>query len=195
MSRGRRVLIGLGATVGVLVFVVVLLFLIALKPYRAPSESMAPTIDVNDRFVINRLLDPGVGDIAVFHPPAGAVGEGAKCRDEVAETELCARPVGERSEVTFVKRVVAGPGDRLSIRGGRVVLNGRRVDEPYTRECEGGFGCDFPGEITIPEGHWFMLGDNRGMSDDSRFWGPVPEDWIIGRAFLRYWPVDAIGGL
>ena len=95
--------------------------------------------------------------------------------------------------MNFIKRVVAGPGDRLRIDDGHVVLNGKQQTEPFAEPCGGGDGCDFPTEITIPAGHYFMMGDNRGSSDDSRFWGPVPEKWIIGQAFATYWPPKRIG--
>jgi signal peptidase I len=74
-----------------------------------------------------------------------------------------------------------------------VIRNGRRVDEPYTAPCGGGSSCTFQNEITVPADHWFMMGDNRGSSDDSRFWGPVPTEWIIGDAFATYWPPNKIG--
>ena len=88
---------------------------------------------------------------------------------------------------------MAGPGDKLRIEGGKVIRNGKPVEEPYAQPCEDSEGCDFPTEITIPAGHYFMMGDNRGSSDDSRFWGPVPEKWIIGQAFATYWPPKRIG--
>ena len=68
-----------------------------------------------------------------------------------------------------------------SPRGGRVVRDGELADEPYIADCGGFEGCNFPRPITCAEGHYFMLGDNRGASDDSRFWGPVPLEWIEGR--------------
>jgi signal peptidase I len=88
---------------------------------------------------------------------------------------------------------VAGPGDRLSVQEGHVILNGERQRESYTRPCGGSDDCSFPREITVPADHYFMMGDNRGASDDSRFWGPVPREWIIGGAFATYWPPDRIG--
>jgi signal peptidase I len=95
--------------------------------------------------------------------------------------------------VNFIKRVVAGPGDTLAIRDGRVILNGRPQKEPFIRPCSAGQDCNFPRPIRVPPAHWFMMGDNRGLSDDSRFWGPVPKDWVVGAAFATYWPPDRIG--
>ena len=86
-------------------------------------------------------------------------------------------------------------GDRLQIRNGRVILNGKPQKEPFIRPCQGSDGCDFPTEITVPAGHYFMMGDNRGSSDDSRFWGPVQNNSVIGVAFFTYWPPDRIGTL
>ncbi len=68
-----------------------------------------------------------------------------------------------------------------------------REKDSYIRECGSSPECNFPTPIKIPAGHWFMMGDNRGESDDSRFWGPVPTGWIIGEAFATYWPPDRIG--
>ena len=98
--------------------------------------------------------------------------------------------------MNFIKRIVGGPGDTIAVRRGRVIRNGKVADEPFISDtCETGAGaaCDLPVPIKVPPGHWFMMGDNRGQSDDSRFWGPVPEGWIIGPAFATYWPPDRIG--
>jgi signal peptidase I len=78
---------------------------------------------------------------------------------------------------------------------GHVYRNGQLEKDNYSRPCAPGDQCDFPTQIKIPPGHWFMMGDNRGQSDDSRFWGPVPTGWIIGGAFATYWPLDRIGFL
>ena len=87
-----------------------------------------------------------------------------------------------------------GPATRLRIENGVPIVNGETpLDEDYTRPCRGLGGCDFATEITIPDDHYFMMGDNRGASDDSRYWGPVPRDWIIGKAFFTYWPPKRIG--
>ena len=89
-----------------------------------------------------------------------------------------------------------GPGDELSIKDGHPVVNGvEKADEPYTNPCGNIEACNLPRTITIPAGQYFMMGENRGASDDSRFWGPVPENWIIGEAFATYWPPNRVGSL
>jgi signal peptidase I len=158
---------------------------------------MEPTLDVGQRVLVNRFqyhfMDPGIGDIVVFHPPAGA-DNGSECGVEQEVGEPCPKPTLRRSDQNFIKRIVAGPGDTLSIRNGHPVVNGvEATDEPFTTACAGGGVCNLPKGITIPPGHWFMMGDNRGASQDSRFWGPVPREWIIGKAFATYWPPDRVG--
>jgi signal peptidase I len=177
-----------------------------VKPYRIPSGSMEPTLAIGQRVLVNRLgMDfgkPHVGEIAVFHPPVGAqesAGE-PKCGPTphvvVDGAAACSQPVPAKSNVNFIKRIVAGPGDVITISEGHVIRNGKREKDSYTRPCpERESKCNFPTPIKVPAGHWFMMGDNRGDSDDSRFWGPVPTSWIIGGAFATYWPIDRIGFL
>jgi len=183
------VAVALGLALGIQAFLV--------KPYKIPSESMVPTLQIGQRVLVNRIgarfSDPDVGDVVVFHPPAGAE-QDDMCGEEPPMGQVCLKPTRRRADVNFIKRVVAGPGDRLQVINGRVILNGKRQKEPFIRPCEGGAGeCDFPREVTIPAGHYFMMGDNRGSSDDSRYWGPVPRKWIVGPAFGTYWPPKRIG--
>ena len=84
-------------------------------------------------------------------------------------------------------------GDRLKVIGGAVYLNGKRQDESFARLDTGCGICNLPREIRIPKGYYFMMGDNRGASADSREWGPIPKDWVIGQAFATYWPPNRIG--
>ena len=167
-----------------------------VKPYRIPSESMVPTLQVGQRVLVNRLgerfSNPEVGDVVVFHPPSGAEST-TQCGAPPADGAPCSKPTATVADTNFIKRVVAGPGDRIKIDDGHVILNGKRQKEPFARACGVGAGCDFETEITIPAGHYFMMGDNRGASQDSRYWGPVPEKWIIGGAFATYWPPGRIG--
>jgi signal peptidase I len=188
--------IALGLALAIQAFIV--------KPYRIPSGSMLPTLHIDQRVLVDRIgnnfTSPGVGDIYVFHPPKnyadGCVdpseGQNADGQDE-------ARPCGmarslESSE-TFIKRVVGLPGDKIAIVNGHVIRNGVREPDAYIAKCNGSESCDFPRAITVPKGDYYMMGDNRGESDDSRFWGPVPDSWIIGQAFFTYWPPDRVGTL
>jgi signal peptidase I len=184
------VAVALGLALGIQAFLI--------KPYRIPSESMEPTLDVGQRVLVNRFLyrfkDPNIGDIVVFHPPRGAEA-GNQCGAPRQAGEACAEPTPQEAEVNFIKRVVAGPGDRLRIEDGHPVVNGVKAQEDFINPCKPGGECNLPQEITIPPDHYFMMGDNRGASDDSRYWGPVPRDWIIGKAVFTYWPPNRIGFL
>jgi signal peptidase I len=181
------VIIALGLALAIQAFLV--------KPYRIPSESMVPTLQIGQRVLVNRIGNrfekPDIGQVTVFHPPVGS--ETNTCGAPRREGAACSLPSGGKADVNFIKRVVAGPGDTLAIVNGHVVRNGKRVKEPFIRGCEQGSDCNFPTPITIPADHYFMMGDNRGESDDSRFWGPVPRSWIIGGAFATYWPPKRIG--
>jgi len=201
-TRGKRKpntlrsVVELVLTVAVAIGIALIIQATLVKPYKIPSASMEPTLTIGQRVLVNRLdTHPSLGNVVVFHPSAGADAE--QCGEQnqgLNHPQACDRPTTESSE-TFIKRVVGLPGDRISIRDGHVIRNGVEEKAPYARPCGGGPNCNFPKTITIPAGHYFMMGDNRGDSDDSRFWGPVPQSWIIGVAFLTYWPIDRIGTL
>jgi len=173
-----------------------------VKPYRIPSGSMLPTLHINQRVLVDRIgthwSSPQVGDIIVFHPPKGYAngcanpneGENQAGQDE---PRACDAQQSTPSSETFIKRVVGLPGDRISIVNGHVIRNGVREKDGYIVPCTGGGSCTFPQTITIPKGDYYMMGDNRPDSEDSRFWGPVPKAWIIGKAFFTYWPPDRVG--
>jgi signal peptidase I len=167
-----------------------------VKPYQIPSESMEPTLDVGQRVLVNRFLysfsDPDTGDIVVFHPPLGAE-RGNQCGVPRDNGSPCSEPTPEKADVNFIKRIVAGPGDTVAIQDGHPVVNGEPANEDFILPCAPGGECNLPNPITVPADHFFMMGDNRGESDDSRFWGPIPRDWIIGKAFATYWPPDRVG--
>jgi signal peptidase I len=171
----------------------------AVKPYKIPSASMEPTLQEGDRVLVNRIPHetgavPKVGQIIVFNPPAGAENVPTpSCGAPHPPTSACPQSVPQRSTLTFIKRVVAVGGDRISIHGGHVIRNGVREADSYTAACTDGQACDLHHTITIPKGEVFLMGDNRGNSDDSRYWGPIPTSWVIGRAFVLYWPVRRIG--
>jgi signal peptidase I len=186
------VAIALGLALAIQAFVV--------KPYEIPSASMEPTLHIGQRVLVDRVgthfTTPHVGNIFVFHPPAsetcvnprqGQNGAG------VDDAQACDTQQTEESTQTYIKRVVGLPGDRLSIRDGHVIRNGVPEKDSYTIPCGGAGDCNFPKTFTVPRDDYYMMGDNRPDSLDSRFWGPVPKQWIIGKAFLTYWPPDRIG--
>jgi signal peptidase I len=189
------VAVALGLALGIQAFLV--------KPFRIPSGSMEPTLDVGQRVLVSRvnyhLSEPDRGDVVVFKPPAGADDNRNECGipnfDVQASGQPCPRPTSARSDQNFIKRIVAVGGDRIRVERGRVILNGRATDEPYIEPEDACDICNLPKEITVPPGHFFMMGDNRGASADSRYWGPVPEDQLIGQAFFTYWPPKRIGTL
>ena len=198
MSRLKS-LLELLLTIAIAVALALLIQAFIVKPYRIPSPSMVPTLAIGQRVLANRLTNhPSIGDIVVFHPPHGADPVSPVCgaSDQGAgHPQACDVPTAAESNQTFIKRMVAGPGDRISIVNGHVIRNGVREKDSYIEPCGDSSSCNFPRPIVIPPGHYFMMGDNRGVSDDSRFWGPVPAQWIIGVAFFTYWPPDRIGTL
>jgi signal peptidase I len=142
-----------------------------VKPFTIHQVSMEPTLLEGDRILLNRLTyhfrDPERGDVVVFHSP-------------------------ENKDEDLVKRIVAVAGDRLLIKDGHLYVNGGLQEEPYL------FQQDFAGELpetTVPEGRVFVLGDNRNNSGDSRLFGPIVTDSIIGTAICIYWPIRRWGGL
>ncbi|MEO1427920.1 MAG: signal peptidase I [Cyanobacteria bacterium J06633_8] len=145
------------------------------EPRYIPSDSMLPTLHTGDRLVVEKLsykFDlPKFGDIIVFQPPP----------------ELQRR--GYSQDQAFIKRVIGTPGDTLKIDDGKVYLNGNILQEDYIKEppLQG-----LP-LVKIPQNQYFMMGDNRNDSNDSRYWGFLPKPNIIGRAIFRFWPLDRIG--
>ncbi|MFY9488095.1 MAG: signal peptidase I [Solirubrobacterales bacterium] len=193
-----------------------------VKPFRIPSESMVPTLKVGQRVLVNRIEgrfgNPERLDVVVFKPPAGAESNscGVKDGEEYAPGKVyksggddllgdkmpCPKPAPGKYSENFIKRVIGMPGDRLKIDRGHAYIDGKMLNEPYVNKedsCDrsGSFSgdCTFSIEITIPAGHYFMMGDNRNASADSRYWGPVPADYVVGEAFATYWPPKRIGGL
>jgi signal peptidase I len=159
-----------------------------VKPYRIPSASMEPTLQIGDRVLVSRftyrLHDPRRGDIIVFHPPGS--GDSAQLG---ATTE---------ASVYFIKRIIGLPGETIEGRDHRVLIctapnvGCHPLNEPYLHQAAA--PTNF-GPIRIPKGRYFVMGDNRKISDDSRFWGTLPRSYIIGEAFATYWPLDRIGTL
>jgi signal peptidase I len=158
------------------------------KPYRIPSSSMERTLHCarpgdfcegrfNDRVIANRLAyrfgDPQRGQIVVFKAPA--------------EAQRCGRGDGGS---TYVKRIIGLPGELVSERDGTIYIDGERLVEPYVHPSLRGHKADnWP---RVAPGHYFVLGDNRTHSCDSRTWGTVPRSSLIGPVMLTYWPPSRI---
>lgn len=198
-------LVELVVVIAVAIGLALLIQAFVVKPYRIPSSSMEPTLIVDQRVLVNRVAmdfsGPHVGGIYVFHPPADAEQQlcGPTPHAVTLGAAACAMPDPREASVNFIKRLVAGPGDEIYVKGGHVFRKAAggshfvaEIDS-YIAPCGESSECNFPTPIRIPAGHWFMMGDNRGESDDSRFWGPVPTGWIIGQAIVTYWPPDRIG--
>lgn len=139
------------------------------QAFKIPSESMVPTLLVGDHLLINKMLyrfeKPERKDIMVFKYPLD------RSRD-------------------FVKRLIGLPGETIEMKGNTVYINGKALDEPYAIYEETPFSMGkyyHFGPYKIPEGHYFMMGDNRNNSQDSRAWGPLPEELIHGKAFMLHW--------
>jgi signal peptidase I len=143
------------------------------QAFYIPSESMVPTLEENDRVLVNklsyRLHDVHRGDIVVFEAPEGQAQDGVN---------------------DLVKRVVGLPGDTVEGRDGRVFVNGEPLEEDYLPD---GTETSTFGPQEVPAGSYFVMGDNRQASRDSRFFGAIPEDDIVGRVFVRIWPPTRIG--
>ena len=185
----------------VFVFVMVVLIRYFVCEIRwIPSGSMKPTLTEGDRIVVERVTrfykKPQRGDILVFYPPFVKLNKsflgiierrtGIGCRD-----------------VAFIKRVVGLPGEKIEIKkypNGKntVLINDKPLDESYILSEYESIPCSetmYCGPVIIPEGKYFMMGDNRGNSEDSRFWGFLPESRIVGRAVFRFWPLNRIAAL
>ena len=161
---------------GVLIALTAQQFLV--QAFWIPSPSMTPTLEVGDRVLVNKLAyrthDVHRGDLVVFErPPEASNGEGSEIKD-------------------LIKRVVAVGGDTLEARDGQVYVNDERIEEPYL--VDGTPTDNLPRQV-IPEGFVFVMGDNRTNSQDSRYFGPIDEDTIVGRAFVKVLPVADLGWL
>jgi signal peptidase I len=154
--------------------------------YTVPNPGMEPTIKSGSRVVIEqRGVRPRLGEIVAFHPPTTADPTKLVCgniEQGPGQTlhQPCGKPASREWSAIFVERVVGLPGDRIAIVNGHVIRDGVREKDPYIEACGGVPECDLPKPIVVPPGDYFLMGDNRGDANDSRFWGPLPGRWIIG---------------
>jgi signal peptidase I len=157
--------------------------------YRVPSGAMLPTLKVGQLVTVDnavmRARPPRLGEIVVASPPSGMSANPPRCGapgEGVGHRRMCAVPTASPLAEMLIKRVVGLPGDRLSLRNGHIVRNGSPEPDGYITPCRpaGLPECNFPQSVVVPAGEYFVLGDNRGASDDSRFWGPIKRGWITG---------------
>ena len=182
----------------VFVFVMVILIRYFICEIRwIPSASMKPTLVEGDRIVVERVTrfykKPQRGDILVFYPPFVKLNK--------SPLGILARRTGIGcNDIAFIKRVVGLPGEKIEIKqlpdGKNVVfINDKPLEENYIMDPYESIPCSdtmYCGPMIVPEGKYFMMGDNRGNSEDSRFWGFLPEYRIVGRATCIFWPLNRI---
>lgn len=174
--------------------IAVLIKTFLIQPFYIPSESMLPTIHINDRVMVNKLStrfgEPQRFDVVVFTDPSAPDREESFLQ-AVRRSVLEAVGVSVREE-DLIKRVIGLPGETITVENGRVHVNGVPIDEPYLPE--GVHMADF-GPVTLAADEIFLMGDNREFSMDSRAFGPIEIDHVIGEAVLIIWPPGRVGGL
>jgi signal peptidase I len=173
---GKKVIIEWAVIIVIAVLASLIVRTFVFQTYFIPSASMEPTLMIGDRIIVNKLsVDFGTihtGDIVVFKAPPAE-----DCGTKVAD---------------LVKRVIGVPGDVLTSKGNTIYINGKALDETWTHVEPLGTPI---GHVTVKAGQYFVMGDNHPDSCDSRFWGTVPRSDIIGKVFLRIWPLSRIGFL
>lgn len=164
-------------TVAIALIIAILIRLFIAEPRYIPSDSMVPTLAVGDRLVVEKVSKAfrplQVGDIIVFTPP-----------------DLL-KAMGYDDNDVLIKRVIGTPGHEVAIQDGDVYLDQQRLPEPYTAESVH-YSLQ---PVTVPQGYYLVLGDNRNNSNDSHVWGFLPADHVLGRAIFRFWPLDRAGAL
>lgn len=177
----------------VLIAVIVIRFFVGELRW-IPSGSMHPTLIEKDRLFVEKLSKPfrelQRGDVIVFYPP-----------DEPLKKDffsIISRLTGLMcKDIAFIKRIIGMPGDKFEIKleddGYYVYINDKKLEEPYILSKTDWMPCRddmYCGPFTVPEDNYFMMGDNRGNSQDSRFWGFLPKNRVIGRAIFVFWPLN-----
>ena len=156
---------------------------------------MLPTIEVNDRVMVNKLAydlgEPERGDIVVFRDPAEPEID-ESIPEAVIRSVLEAVGVRTRGRDDLIKRVIGLPGETVEIQANRVLIDGEPIEESYLSDTA---SMPDEGPFVVGDGEVFVMGDNRQSSFDSRRFGPIPQQDLIGEAFLTIWPVDNFGGL
>lgn len=166
-----------------------------VQPFWIPSESMLPTIQVNDRVMVNKLAfqwgEPQRGDIVVFTDPAEPEID-ESIPEAVIRSVLEAVGIRTRGRDDLIKRVIGLPGETILIVDNQVLVDGSPIAEPY---LDPGTVMSDDGPFVVGVDEVFMMGDNRQFSFDSRRFGAIPYEDILGRAFITIWPLSNFGGL
>ena len=202
----------LGETINTIIFVIVMVIIIRFfigEIRWIPSGSMTPTLIERDRIIVERFsrffTAPKRGDIMVFYPPSTQLSN--------SPVKLFQRLTGIMcKDIAYIKRVVGLPGDKIEIKydpdgAAYVYINDKKYEEPYIKSAYEYPNCPDPklgsivllepqtmkcGPFYLQDKEYFMMGDNRGNSQDSRYWGVLSEDRFIGRAVFLWWPINRI---
>ena len=176
------------------VVLAVLIKSLIIQPFEIPSQSMHPTLQVGDRVLVSKVRylfdEPGRGDVVVFTPP-GRIQPDRHLLEAVWYEVRQAFGWYNIADADLIKRVMGTEGDHIEIRYQEVWVNGVLLDEPYL----GSSNQEEFFEVEVEEDHLFMMGDNRRKSSDSRVFGTVHKDSVVGKAVLRIWPLGRLGGI
>jgi len=174
---------------------IVLVIQASLQNYQVAGASMEPLLSNGDRVVVNRMFYSEIdSERALRFIPGVNSEEGTIWRPlgEPSRGDVVVFKFPKDPAQNFVKRIIGLPGDQVRLHRGVVFINGIQQDEPYVSNRHQSSETTF--EREIPAGFYYVLGDNRTRSDDSRSWGDVPKENLVGRVWVRYWPTDRIEG-
>lgn len=195
-ERGLPFIVEFPLLVIVALAVAILIKTFLIQAFWIPSGSMVPTLEVNDRVLVNKLEyrfgEAERGDVVVFVSPY-ASDEPEAFVDAAIRTVV--ESIGLRTARVpddFIKRVIGTEGQVVEIVGNQVIVDGVAIPEPYLPD---GVRMADMEPVEIPADHLWVMGDNRNHSSDSRVFGPIPTDEVVGRAFVLMWPLDRLGGL
>jgi signal peptidase I len=175
----------------ILVAVVLALFVrtFVFQAFKIPTGSMKPNLLVGDHLIVNKFI---------FAPTLSGIERALLPMRPIERGDIVVFKYPEEPERDFIKRVIGLPGDTLELQNQTILINGQPLNEPYAHyvfppAAEGQMDGDLRrkyGPVTVPDGHYFMMGDNRDDSQDSRFWGFLPQSYVKGRALFIYWSFD-----